>query len=102
MGGRVKPVKIRIISGYPDLTSGFTEKTRQKRVNTSPVAAFHFYCNGFMRKIRRLARRPFPCRAIMFGLARVSVTNPMSVTEKINLLDYNRAALEAFLCTSAG
>jgi 23S rRNA (adenine2503-C2)-methyltransferase len=33
----------------------------------------------------------------MFGLARVSVTNPMSVTEKINLLDYNRAALEAFL-----
>ena len=36
----------------------------------------------------------------MFGLARVSVTNPMSVTEKINLLDYNRAALEAFFISN--
>jgi len=32
----------------------------------------------------------------MFGRARVSVFNPMSTTAKTNLLDFNRAALEAF------
>ena len=36
----------------------------------------------------------------MFGRARVSVSNPMSVTEKINLFDFNRAALETFFAAN--
>jgi len=53
-----------------------------------------------MRKIRRLSLRVVSAarsRAIVNGLiARVTRLNPMSETEKINLLDLNRAGLEAF------